>query len=349
MIDSIYETMIEEAYKKEVSSMRVLQNMLKQKSILTEEEQEMANTLDPQTFFTLFLHKYGPGSQRATVNTKEMSYTLYDGNKYTTYTIRDRHSIAKLEEALQKGEERAAGLLFEMAAESILDSIVKNFKKMIDGQNLNNNKFGAKVSGNVNHIDNYFKDYTISLTCTPATNNWNEGAYWKEIDIEEKAKIDNFHIANARNNGILDVSDYGSYISSDGKGYGVYEYLKIKLLQEKLKNHYPIFHSINKKTGGVLTSSSLLKERYNIYLDSKSKNIPSWEELVAMARQILDEDSAIANTDLYMFDEAKTYAVDSAATKMMQNKTILNRIIKNAQQKKGIRGFSVWYGKSFKN
>jgi hypothetical protein len=124
----------------------------------------------------------------------------------------------------------------------------------------------------------------------------------------------------------------------------------MKLIREKLKDSYPIFHSVNNANLGTLLSSTMLSKSYNFYL--KNATMPSDSQIFAMAKKIVEDDSNEVQADLFVFSPSgvdKTLSVvrqnDSAMREFTQ--TILDRVIENAAANSGIRGFSLWYGKRF--
>ena len=132
-------------------------------------------------------------------------------------------------------------------------------------------------------------------------------------------------------------------------GYDVYEYIKMKLIKEKLKNNYPVFHSVNNKQLGVLLSSTMLNKSYNFYL--QNKKIPSDGQILDMAKQIVGEESELTQTDLTMYSPYMNTTLSSLRqddSEMQKfTKTILQRVTKNAAKQSGIKGFSLGYGRRF--
>ena len=341
MIDNVYDMMYEEAVSAEKTYMSKVKNILKRKEIKSEIDEELLATNNGERFFELLLNGYNNTQASATTNALAGTYTVNIDGKSTTYTASGTDKT-KIDEYVRKNKlDQAAGYLFELAAKPILTNMLTQLGKGIENK-YNDTKF-------VHHADTYTHDYEIYYSYTTTDSLDQKGGYL--FPIEEKARIDNFHVANAKNDGILDVSDYTRYLNQDPEqdGYDVYEYIKMKLIKEKLKNNYPIFHSVNSKHLGVLLSSTMLNKSYNFYL--QNKKIPSDEQILDMAKQIVGEESELARTDLTMYSPY----VNTTLSSLRQNdsemqkftKTILQRVTKNAAKQSGIKGFSLWYGKRF--
>ena len=342
MIDNVYDIMYEEAVSAEEKYMSRVKNILKRKETKSEIDEELLATNNGERFFELLLNGYNNTQASATVNALAGTYTVNIDGKSTTYTVSGADKT-KIDEYINNDKlEQAAGYLFELAAKPILNHMMDQLTS-----NLANTNTEIK---SVTHRDNYYRDYELSYYYS-APQNTREAYGGDLFPIEVKAKLDDFHVANAKNDGILDVSDYTRYLNQDPEqdGYDVYEYIKMKLVKEKLKNNYPVFHSVNSKQLGVLLSSTMLNKSYNFYL--QNKKIPSDGQILAMAKQVVGEESELAHTDLTMYSPYMNTTLSSLRqddTEMRKfTKTILQRVTKNAAKQSGIKGFSLWYGKRF--
>lgn len=341
MIDDIYNMMYEEAVSAEEKYMSRVKNILKRKEPKSAIDEELLATNDGERFFDLLLNGYNTQAS-ATVNALAGTYTVNIDGKSTTYTATGADKT-KIDEYIKNDKlDQAAGYLFELAAKPILNHMMDQLTS-----NLANTNTEIK---SVTHKDNYYRDYELSYYYSVPQNN--REAYGGDLfPIEVKAKLEDFHVANAKNDGILDVSDYTRYLNQDPEqdGYDVYEYIKMKLIKEKLKDNYPIFHSVNSKQLGVLLSSTMLNKSYNFYL--QNKKMPSDGQILAMAKQIVDEESKLAQTDLTLYSPYVNTTLSSLrqGDSEMQKftKTILQRVTKNAAKQSGIKGFSLWYGRRF--
>ena len=342
MIDNVYDIMYEEAVSAEEKYMSRVKNILKRKEIKSEIDKELLATNDRDKFFNLLLNGYNDTQASATVNVSSGTYTVsIDGNT-TTYVATGSDKI-KIDKYIKDNKpDRAAGYLFELAAKPILNHIMEQLTS-----NLANTKTESK---GVIHKDNYYRDYELSYIYSIPQNT--KEAYGGDLfPIEEKAKLDNFHVANAKNEGILDISDYSIYLNQNSTqdGYDVYEYIKMKLIKEKLKNNYPIFHSVNSKQLGVLLSSTMLNKSYNFYL--QNKKVPSDDQILAIAKQIVGEETELAKTDLTIYSPYMNTILSSLRQDNSEmeefTKKILKRVVRNAANGSGIKGFSLWYGKRF--
>lgn len=341
MIDDVYDMMYEEALLAEKKYMTKVKNILKRKATKSTTDDELLNTNDGEKFFELLLNGYNNNQASAQVNVAAGTYTVNINGNSTIYTVSGADKT-KLDEFIKnKKTNQAAGYLFELAADLILNHMLDQWTA-----NLSNTKTERKA---VVHRDNYYRDYEVEYHySTPPDPRASGGVLFP---IEVKAKLDDFHVANAKKNGVLNILDYKKYLD-DTQGqnaYDVYEYIKMKLVREKLKDNYPVFYSVNHAQLGVLLSSTMLSKSYNFYL--KNKKIPSDAQILAMAKQIVGEESELAQTDLTMYSPY----VNTLLTSLRQNdsdmqeftQTILKRVIKNAKKKSGIAGFSLWYGKRF--
>lgn len=341
MIDDVYGMMYEEAVSAEEKYMSRVKDILKHKEIKSEIDEELLAINDGERFFELLLNGYNNTQASATVDALEGTYTVNINGKTTTYTAQGTDKT-KINDFIKQGKlDEAAGYLFELAASPILTDILTQL-----GKNIENKYSDTKF---VHHADKYTHDYDIYYSYTTTDSLDVKGGYL--FPIEEKAKIDNFHVANAKNDGILDITDYTRYLNQDPEqsGYDVYEYIKMKLIKEKLANSYPVFHSVNNKQLGVLLSSTMLNKSYNFYLQNKT--MPSDGQILAMAKQVVDEESKLAQTDLTMYSPYVNATLSSLRqddSEMQKfTKTILRRVTKNAAKQSGIKGFSLWYGKRF--
>ena len=345
MIDDVYDKMYEEAVIKERRYMDRVKEILKRKDPPSPTDQALLNTNDPEQFFNLLLNGYNGTRASATVNALAGTYTVNIGGQTTTYTVKGTDK-KKIDDFINNGKlNEAAGYLFELAAGPILDNLLTNL-----GTNIKDKYSETKF---IHHIDTYTHDYQVYYDYTTKDSLDMKGGYL--FPLEVKAKIDDFHVANARNNGILNILDYKQYLDQDTQkrgyqGYDVYEYIKMKLVVEKLKNSYPIFHSVNNSNLGTILSSTMLSKSYNFYL--KNDTMPSDSQIFAMAKKIVEDDSNEVQADLFVFNPSgvdKTLSVvrqnDSAMREFTQ--TILDRVVENAAANSGIRGFSLWYGKRF--
>lgn len=341
MIDDVYDMMYEEAISAEEKYMSRVKNILKHKEIKSEIDEELLATNDGERFFELLLNGYNNTQASATVDALAGTYTVNINGKTTTYTAQGTDKT-KINDFIKQGKlDEAAGYLFELAAHPILTDILTQL-----GKNIENKYSDTKF---VHHADKYTHDYDIYYSYTTTDSLDVKGGYL--FPIEEKAKIDNFHVANAKNDGILDITDYTRYLNQDPEqsGYDVYEYIKMKLIKEKLANSYPVFHSVNNKQLGVLLSSTMLNKSYNFYLQNKT--MLSDGQILAMAKQVVGEESKLAQTDLTMYSPYVNATLSSLRqddSEMQKfTKTILRRVTKNAAKQSGIKGFSLWYGKRF--
>lgn len=341
MIDDVYDIMYEEALLAEKKYMTKVKNILKRKATKSTIDDELLNTNDREKFFELLLHGYNNTQASATVNVAAGTYTVNINGNSTVYTVSGADKT-KINECIKKKKiNQAAGYLFELAAKPILNHMLDQWTS-----NLSNTKTEGK---NVVHRDNYYRDYEVEYHYSEPPDPRASGGVL--FPIEVKAKLDDFHVANAKKKGVLNILDYTKYYNQDQEqdGYDVYEYIKMKLVREKLENNYPVFYSVNHAQLGVLLSSTMLSKSYNFYLENEK--IPSDAQILAMARQIVSEESGLAQTDLSMYSPY----VNAILSSLRQNdsdmqeftQTILKRVIKNAKNKSGIAGFSLWYGRRF--
>lgn len=350
LIEDVYNMMYEEALVKERRYMDRVKEILRHKDPPSPTDQTLLNTKDPEQFFNLLLNGYNGTSASATVNvaSKNSTYTVNINGKRTTYKV-DPIYQKKIDGLIKVGKtSQAAGYLFELADKVILEDLMKHLTSGL--------KDITTLGNSVSHVDKYERDYELSYLYSESE--FDKGAINQSLfPIEVKARIDDFHVANARNDGNLDVSDYKNYLDQPKQqkgyqGYDVYEYIKMKLVREKLEDNYPIFHSINSANLGSMLSSTMLRKNYNFYLKNTTSHMPSDTQIFAMAKQIVEDISNDVQIDLLEFypqsgDHALTSARLNDPEMEKFTKKILKRVIDNAAAGMSVKGFSLWYGRRF--
>lgn len=346
MIDDVYDIMVEEAYDAEQQYMENVKRILRYKTNPTAMDQQLLGMTNSTEFFNLLLNGYNNTTAGATVDAYTGTYTVEINGQTTKYTAAGADK-QKIDDCLKKGKDsEAAGHLFELAAKPILTEIMDQLIDSIGGGRITDTSM-SKPS----HVNRYDTDYVLTYYYTKDEEDDNTIYAQHLFNIEEKAKISNFHVANAQNNGILNVQDYKNYMTKDPKEgiYDVFDYIQMKLVQEKLRKSYPIFHSVNNKNSGVLMASTMLNSAYNFYLQNYT--MPSDADVMALAKDIVAKDSQANRTDMtmhspYVLEQlAKSRKQDTAMNEFTDK--ILDRVVKNAAKGSGIKGFQLWYGKRF--
>lgn len=345
MIDDVYDIMLEEAYDAEQQYMENVKRILRYKTNPTAMDKKLLGMTNSTEFFNLLLNGYNNTKASATVNAYTGTYTVEINGQTETYTATGADK-QKIDDCLKQGKDsEAAGHLFELAAKPILTNIMDQLIDSIGGDKITDTSMSKPA-----HVNRYDTDYVLTYYYTKDGDD--STIYYQHLfNIEEKAKLSDFHVANAQNNGILNVQDYKNYMTTNPKEgiYDVFDYIQMKLVQEKLRKSYPIFHSVNNKDSGVLMASTMLNSAYNFYLQNYT--MPSDTEVMALAKEIIAKDSQDTHTDMMMFSPyvleqlAKSRKQDAAMKKFTDK--ILDRVVKNAAKGSGIKGFQLWYGKRF--
>lgn len=322
-----YYAMAAAAEEQELKWMRLLQNNIAQKGSVPNTS-SLLTTHNPDEFFELLLHPQG--GEYATVNANQRTYDIiHNGQVITNKTVTNNNY---LNTKFKQGDYAAvAGLLFEEAGKEITDHIISNLT------NQQITSFGNLVGVFTGRMpDSYYGDYTIEIfeEIPPSLSYIFPSISQTSIPIEEKSNLNNFHIANPKDQGILkNLTDIKDYMSDNGSA-SLYEYLALKLVKEKIKDYYPIFRSVNNSNGGVLTSSTILSTPGHLQL--RGIQYPTQQEIHKMAL-------AIAPTLDLDFDPMVRDIVAHAEAKQQLSQALLDHVLKQASVNRGIRNIELWY------
>lgn len=328
IVDEYYE-LANQAYVLEQKWMHTLQERLKAGGKISSTD-PLITTDDPDTFFDLLLNQQNYSSTTTPTILAPSYQILHNGTQISSTTIKNNTQI---NEYLKQGKyANAAGLLFESAGKDITQHIVNNLFTNTQQHGLTAGTLIGQLS------DPYYGDYTIEVyDVGPPANGYQ--AYYilkSQIPIEEKARLDVFHVANPKNKGILsNLTDVYSYMKPSGMA-SIYDYLTLKLVKEKIKDYYPIFRSTNASRGarGVLTSSTMLIKPGNFEL--RGKKYPSRQDIHNLAINIAS--TLDFGPHKLLAEEAGTYMA-----KQQLGQDIFKNVLKQAAKNKGISNISLWY------
>lgn len=327
LILSEYDAMVAAAEEKEIKWMQLLQKHIGKKGAVPATS-PLLTTNNPDEFFELLLHPQG--GEYASVNANQRSYDImHNGQVISSKTVTNN---SYLNQKFNQGDYAAvAGLLYEDAGKEITEHIIGNLT------NQNITSFGNLVGVFTGRMPNsYYGDYTIEIVeeIPPSFPYIFPTIDQTTIPIEEKANINDFHVANPKNRGILgNLTDVQHYMSTNGSA-SLYDYLALKLVKEKIKDYYPIFRSVSNSNGGVLTSSTILSTPGHLQL--RGYQYPTQQQIHQMAL-------AIAPTLGLNSDPAVRDIIAHAEAKQQLSQTLLTHVLQQASTNSGIRNIELWY------
>lgn len=205
---------------------------------------------------------------------------------------------------------RLSGIIWEEAGEEIinrgLDKIFGKDRTTIVGKSF------AKS-------DNWEVDSKTTVLVEMEDDNHNIWAEFKDINLDHKASLEDFHFADGNIN--LTERDYNT-------GYSIPDNLMAKTLRQRMEGYYPIYYSA--KNRNILLSSEILSNPTKFYLKEP-------EEFTSAGIEQLAQD---------IYKEKREGMISKDFGEVLKDRLFLEKDIWNTLTKATYK-VNMWYGKMY--
>lgn len=242
-------------------------------------------------------------------------YYSIDGEapkKISQARVDDMREIAKKsgERDMSDWKNRLGGIIWEEAGEEIinrgLDKIFGKDRTAIVGKSFTKS-------------DNWKVDSKTTVLVEMEDDNHNIWAEFKDINLDHKTSLDNFHFADGNIN--LTGRDYNA-------GYSIPDNLMAKTLRQRMEGYYPIYYSTENKS--ILLSSEILSNPTKFYLKEPKEFTSAGIEQLAR--------------DIYK--EKREGMISKDFGEVLKDRLFLEKDIWNTLTKATYK-VNMWYGKMY--